>query len=328
MTATRNGRAGQRTTRAIVTGGAGFIGSNLVDRLVAEGVIVLVIDDLSTGRHEQVAAEASLERLDIAIDDLDPLFTAWRPEVVYHLAAQANVVLSARDPLRDLEVNVGGTQRVAAAAHLAGTARLVFVSSGGAVYGETVRPAGEDALPAPVSYYGIHKLAAEGHVRLAGPPSAIARPSNVYGPRQVGGLEGAVVATFVQEAARDGSLAIHGDGSQTRDFIHVRDVADALWRLGQLSVPPGTWNVATGRRTTITELADLVERLHGRTLGRDARARRPDDVTNSAMRVRRLRTLGWRPRVQLADGIAELLREAAARPEVHVHGRGGFHGAG
>ncbi len=216
-----------------MTGGAGFVGSHLVDRLLAEGMQVLVLDDLSTGRPENLASEARLEHLDIATGDIERVLRTWAPTTVYHLAAQASVVASQRDPLRDLEVNVIGTQRVATAALAAGTRRLVFTSSGGAVYGETRRAATERTLPAPSSYYGVHKLAAEGHIRVIGLPSAIVRPSNIYGPRQTAGLEGAVIAAFVAQAA-DGLLRIDGDGRQTRDFIHVRDVTDALWRLGQL----------------------------------------------------------------------------------------------
>ena len=170
--------------RAIVTGGAGFVGSHLVDRLLAEGYAVLVVDDLSSGRPENVATGAELERLDIATDDLEPVFRRWRPRVVFHLAAQASVPLSMSAPLRDLAVNVGGTNRVTAAGRSAGADRIVFVSSGGAVYGETKRAATEETRPAPASYYGVHKLAAEGHVALGGLAYAIARPSNIYGPRQ------------------------------------------------------------------------------------------------------------------------------------------------
>ena len=298
------------TTRAIVTGGAGFVGSHLVDRLLAEGLDVLVVDDLSSGGHENVAPASRLEQLDIATADLDRVFTAWRPGVVFHLAAQASVVHSQQDPMRDLAVNVIGTHRVASAARDAGAHRLVFVSSGGAVYGETHRPATERTIPAPSSYYGVHKLAAEGHVRLSGLPAAIARPSNIYGPRQSAGLEGAVVAAFIKQAG-EGRLMIHGDGSQTRDFVHVRDVTDALWRLGIESAPTGTWNVATGRRTTITELADAVERACGRSLHRVFGPRRPGDVTSSVVSAGRLKAIGWRPEVRLSAGIAELVREAS-----------------
>ena len=298
-------------TRALVTGGAGFIGSHLVDRLLAEGLPVLVVDDLSTGTPANVPDGVELEQLDVSVGDLTHAFTAWRPAIVFHLAAQANVVRSVEDPLRDLAVNVVGTHRVAEAARRAGSRRLVFVSSGGAVYGETVRPAKENTLPAPMSYYGVHKLAAEGHVRVSGLPGVIARPSNVYGPRQAAGLEGAVVATFVRQAQRDGRLTIHGDGSQVRDFVHVRDVTEALWLLGQPDSPLGTWNVAAGRATTIAALAGIVEQVCGGRMARETGPRRPGDVTRSTISAARLRTLGWRPRVGLASGIAELLRHGA-----------------
>lgn len=300
--------------RAIVTGGAGFIGSHLVDRLVAEGVEVLVVDDLSTGEARHLAPDVRLERLDIAVADLDPLFDAWRPAVVFHLAAQASVTASVREPLRDLAVNVVGSHRVAVAARGADAARLVFVSSGGAVYGETRRPATEASRVGPVSYYGIHKLAAEGHVTLAGPPCAIARPSNVYGPRQHAGLEGAVVAAFVDQAVTSGCVVIHGDGRQTRDFVHVLDVVEALLRLARPETPLGVWNVASGDRTTVNMLVNEVERAYGETLRRDHGPRRPGDVLHSAISGDRLQSIGWHPRVDRPAAIADLL-DAARRAD-------------
>lgn len=187
---TERGRFATNPNRAIVVGGAGFIGSHLVDRLVEEGISVLVIDDLSAGSADQVAARATLEIRDIATSPLDELFKSWRPEVVYHLAAQASVPESARDPLRDLAVNVIGTHRVSEAAAFARVQRLVFASSGGAIYDETGQTATERSRPAPASYYGVHRLAAEGHVALSGVSYAIARPANVYGARQAGRARG------------------------------------------------------------------------------------------------------------------------------------------
>jgi UDP-glucose 4-epimerase len=300
-------------SRAVVTGGAGFVGSHLVERLVADGCAVLVIDDLSTGRAANLAGEVRLERLDVAVDDIEPVIAAWHPDVVYHLAAQASVPLAVRAPLRDLAVNVAGTHRVVAAARATGVARLVFTSSGGAIYGDTRRPATEATTPAPTSYYGIHKLAAEGHVAVSGLPYAIVRPSNIYGPRQSSGLEGAVVAAFIGQARAGKPLTIDGDGLQTRDFVHVRDVVEALVRLGDPGVPVGIWNVASGRRLSIEALADVVERASGVALGRVHRPARPGDVHDSAASAGRLVALGWRPAVPLSRGIRELL--AAAQPE-------------
>jgi UDP-glucose 4-epimerase len=293
--------------RALVTGGAGFVGSHLVDRLIADGWSVLVIDDLSTGQAGNLPDVARLERLDVAIDDIESALRRWRPLIVYHLAAQASVPASIEAPLRDLAVNVTGTHRVAAASRLAGARRIVFVSSGGAIYGETRRTANEATKAAPTSYYGVHKLAAEGHVALSGVPHAIARPSNIYGPRQTSGLEGAVIAAFVGQARGRQALTIDGDGNQTRDFVHVRDVVDAVVRLGSPSLPVGIWNVASGRRVSILTLAGIVERAAGVELGRVHRPARPGDVHDSASSSARLRALGWTPSVRLRNGIRELL---------------------
>jgi UDP-glucose 4-epimerase len=316
MTAASSGRPRKGRRRALVTGGAGFIGSNLVDRLIADGDAVLAIDDLSTGSTGNLPAEVRLERLDIADDELQAVFDAWRPDVVFHLAAQASVPMSMQAPLRDLAVNVVGTHRVAAAARAAGAGRFVFVSSGGAIYGETTRPATEATPPTPTSFYGVHKYAAEGHVALAGMPFGIARPSNVYGPRQSAGLEGAVVAAFLDQAVTKGVLRIHGDGQQTRDFVHVSDVVDALCLMGQGNAPSGTWNVASGRSVTILHLAEVVERALGRPLARESAPRRLGDVArSSASAVRLRRQLGWRPSIGLGGGIGRLVRVVSSPTE-------------
>lgn len=299
--------SGVSRRRALVTGGAGFVGSHLVERLIADGWQVLVIDDLSTGRASAVAGAARVETLDIAVDDLDAPFRAWSPRVVFHLAAQTRVPVSMQEPLRDLAVNVAGTHRVGVAARMAETERLVFVSSGGAIYGEVRRAATEATLPAPSSYYGVHKLAAEGHVLLSGIAHAIARPTNIYGPGQSPGLEGAAVAAFVGLALARRALTIDGDGRQTRDFVHVRDVVDALVKLGELGSPVGTWNVASGRRISIGAVADLVERVAGVELGRVYRPARLGDVRDSGASAALLRQVGWRPTVPLACGVRELL---------------------
>lgn len=293
--------------RAIVTGGAGFVGSHLVDRLSRDRASVLVVDDLSTGRVDNLPSDVTLEEVDIATGELDAMFHSWRPDVVFHLAAQASVPLSLSDPMRDLAVNVVGTHRVASSARLASAERLVFVSSGGAVYGETSRPATELTRPNPASYYGVHKLAAEGHVSLCGIPFAIARPSNIYGPIQTGGLDGAVVAAFVEAASATGSIRINGDGSQTRDFIDVRDAVDALILLADPATPAGIWNIASGRRVSITELADLVEAALGHPLVRRSSLSRPGDVRHSSVSAGKLRRFGWRPGRDLPTGVRELI---------------------
>lgn len=310
MTRAEVGSPARRSLRAVVTGGAGFIGSHLVNRLIAEGWSVLVIDDLSTGRADRLPSQATLEELDIADAELAPTLVTWRPGLVFHLAAQASVPFSHRDPIRDLAVNVVGSHRVGLAAREAGAERIVFVSSGGAVYGETPRPASERTLPSPTSYYGVHKLTAEGHIALSGIPYAIARPSNVYGPRQSTGLEGAVVASFLEQAANSNSVQIHGDGRQVRDFIHVHDAIEALWRLASADAGIGIWNVSSGRSIAVTELADLVEAALGRPLERRLGPRRLGDVHRSSLTSARLRASGWRPTVTLKAGLRQLVRDS------------------
>ena len=302
------GRRSLSRGRAIVTGGAGFIGSHLVERLSAEGLSVLVVDDLSNGGADRIPDRVPLEQRDIAQPGLTALFRSWRPTLVFHLAAQSSVPFSIQDPLRDLAVNVVGTHHVAAAARAAGADRLVFVSSGGAIYGETRRRATEESAPAPISYYGIHKFAAEGHVALAGIPYAIARPSNVYGPGQLPGVEGAVVAAFFDQARKAGRLMIHGDGTQTRDFVHVSDAVEALWLLGRTPAV-GIWNVSSGRAVAVATLADLVERYVGVRLERSSGPQRLGDVQDSSLASTRLRRLGWRPRVSLVAGVRQLARK-------------------
>lgn len=292
--------------RALVTGGAGFIGSHLVARLLEEGNEVLIVDDLSTGSSARVPSGARLETCDVATAAVERVVAAWRPTVVFHLAAQSSVAASVHDPIHDLLVNVGGTIRVARAARDAGTSRFVFVSSGGAIYGESRIPATERVRPRPLSPYGIHKLAGEGHVAASGLSYAIARPSNVYGAGQVAGPEGAVIAAFAASARAGRALRIDGDGRQTRDFVHVSDVVEALVLLAATE-RSGIWNVASEENTSIAALADAVERAVGRSLPRSRGPRRPGDVRHSALASKALRALGWQPAISLEDGIQGLL---------------------
>jgi UDP-glucose 4-epimerase len=307
------GRAATSTEeppRALVTGGAGFLGTHLVGRLLADGWRVQIVDDLSTGRRDHVPRAARLDVADIATDDLAGIARDGRPDVVFHLAAQASVPRSVADPARDRAVNVDGTANVLAAGRAAGAARFVFVSSGGAIYGETRRAATERSRVDPKSPYGRHKLEAEGLVARSGISYAVARPSNIYGPGQSAGLEGAVVAAFVARALAREPLAIDGDGRQTRDFVHATDVADALVRLAGPGVADDVWNVSAGHRTSIAELANLVEQEARVTLGRAWRPARAGDVHDSAVASTKLRRLGWRPAVSLRHGIRELLEGA------------------
>ncbi len=296
--------------RALVTGGAGFLGGHLVRRLLADGWQVQVIDDLSTGRRDRVPHGVRLDVADISTDDVSAAARAGRPNVLFHLAAQASVPRSVADPERDRAVNVDGTARILAAGIAAGARRFVFVSSGGAIYGETRRAATERSRVDPKSPYGRHKLEAERLVMRSGMAFAVARPSNIYGPGQHAGLEGSVVAAFIARALAREPLVIDGDGEQTRDFVHAADVTDALVRLASAGMADDVWNVSAGRRIAIADLARIVEREAGVALGRAHRPVRAGDIHDSAVSSTKLRRLGWRPAVSLRQGIRELIRGA------------------
>jgi UDP-glucose 4-epimerase len=296
-----------RRMRAMVTGGAGFIGSHLVDALLARGDEVHVVDNLSTGSRENLAPAADLHELDIRDTGLEELGERVGPDVVFHLAAQADVGTSVERPAFDADVNVVGTVRVLETARRAG-ARVVFASSGGAVYGESERPATEDDAPRPLSPYAASKLAGEGYLatwnRLYGGGHLSCRFANVYGPRQLPTLEGGVIAIFL-DRLRDGQDAeIFGDGEQTRDFVYVGDVVAALIAAGA-SPESGVYNVGTGVATTIRDL----HRLCAETVGVDREPRflpaRPGDLRHSVIDPSlTARELHWQAETNLAAGLA------------------------
>jgi UDP-glucose 4-epimerase len=249
--------------RAMVTGGAGFIGSHVVDALLARGDEVIVIDSLAKGRRENVPASAELRVQDIR-EPLEALFDEVRPEAVFHLAAQADVRVSVERPAEDAGVNVLGTVNVLEAARRQ-NAQVVFSSTGGAIYGECEGPAPETAPLLPVSPYGIAKLAAEeylrGYNRLYGSTHVALRYGNVYGPRQDPHGEAGVVAIFLGALAGGTAPKIYGEGTQTRDYVYVGDVARAtLQALGQEG---GVFNVGTGRETSVLELFELCREVAG-----------------------------------------------------------------
>ena len=249
--------------RAIVTGGAGFIGSHVVDALVARGDEVAVIDSLVHGTKDNVSERAELHVRDIR-EPVEDLFDEVRPEAVFHLAAQADVRVSVEQPVEDAEVNVLGTVRILEAARPHG-AQVVFASTGGAIYGECDEAAREDSPTEPLSPYGTAKLAAEEYLRsynrLYGTRHIALRYGNVYGPRQDPHGEAGVVAIFLGSLARGEQARIFGDGSQTRDYVYVGDVARATtFTVGQ---DPGVFNVGTGRETSVVELYELCARVAG-----------------------------------------------------------------
>jgi UDP-glucose 4-epimerase len=291
--------------RAIVTGGAGFIGSHLADALLARGDDVLVIDNLSRGVREHVPDGAELVERDLR-ERVDDVFAQFRPDACFHLAAQADVRVSVAKPDEDALHNVIGTIHVLQAALEQG-AKVVFSSTGGAIYGECDRPAREDDPLEPLSPYGTAKLAAEEYVamwnRLHGSQHTVLRYANVYGPRQEAELEGGVVAIFFQQFRRGEPVTIFGDGLQTRDFVHVSDVVAATLAAHDAE---GLFNVGSGHETTILELHELARRASG-TEGEPVLApERLGEIRRSVLDPAHAEEgLGWKPKLSLEDGLRQ-----------------------
>jgi UDP-glucose 4-epimerase len=299
--------------RAVVTGGAGFIGSHVVEALLARGDEVHVVDNLSTGRRENLAPAATLHEQDIR-EPLGQLFAGIAPELVVHLAAQADVGTSVEHPDLDAEVNVLGTLRVLEAARANG-ARIVFSSTGGAIYGECPVPAAEGSTREPLSPYGTSKLCGEEYLatwnRLHGTRHVALRFANVYGPRQLAKLEGGVVAIFMDRLRAGEPATIFGDGGQERDFVYVGDVVAAV--LAAADGPPGTYNVGTGAATSVTELWRLCAAAAGGGGDPVHAEPRPGDLRRSVLDASLAQErLGWSARTPLDAGLRATWESAAA----------------
>ncbi|HLH74497.1 MAG TPA: NAD-dependent epimerase/dehydratase family protein [Chloroflexota bacterium] len=291
----------------LITGGAGFIGSHLADALVAAGDRVTVVDNLSRGDRRNVPVAATFENADVADEEIITVIGRYQPDAVVHCAAQASVVGSMARPLDDVYANQWATWQVAHACAVLGVGQMVFLSSGGAIYGDVRRPAVEGDPPCPANFYGVHKWAAERYVELSGVPATILRLANVFGPRQRSDLEGGVVAIFLERLIAGQPIILYG-GEQTRDFVYVSDVVDAIQATIQRRLF-GIWNVGSGEEVSIRSLLELIEREVGRTAEIHVRERRPSDVSRSCVDATRLTVTGaWRRRVELAEGIRQTLR--------------------
>ncbi|HET9092538.1 MAG TPA: NAD-dependent epimerase/dehydratase family protein [Acidimicrobiales bacterium] len=313
-------------TRCLVTGGAGFIGSTLTDRLLAEGHEVDVVDDLSTGSLANLAEARSsggrfrFHHLDIGAPDFHELVARRRPEVVFHLAAQASVPVSVARPLFDAEVNVLGTLRVLEAARSAKVQKVVYAASGGTLYGEPDAedlPIAEHQPHGPLSPYGVSKMAPIDYMvtyrRLHGLEFTALALANVYGPRQDPHGESGVVAIFAERLVRNEPCVIFGDGEDTRDYVYVDDVVDAFARAARRGGGL-VLNIGTGLQTSTNRLYGVLAAAAGSRLAPQRGPARPGDVRCNALDPDRASIhLGWKPWTPLEDGVAAVIASVRGR---------------
>ena len=311
--------------RALVTGGAGFIGSNLVDALLERGDDVAVVDDLSSGKESNLAAAldrgARLHRADIRDGAaMAEIAGRERPELIFHLAAQIDVRVSVARPAYDARTNIEGTINMLEAARSVGASRFVFASTGGAIYGETdVVPTPEEHAPRPMAGYGQSKFCAEAYLglyeRLHGLSTVALRFGNVYGPRQDPHGEAGVIAIFTGRALDGGRPTVFGDGRQTRDYIYVGDLVEAIVAASGADAG-GAINIGTEEETTVLDLVDALRAAGGASDGEfepQFEEARMGELERSCLDVTRAReALGWESRVDVREGVKRTL--AAVTP--------------
>jgi UDP-glucose 4-epimerase len=305
--------------RVLVTGGAGFIGSHIAEAYLGAGWEVVVLDDLSRGHARNVPAKATLVQADIRSPEARKLLAEGRFKILIHHAAQIDVRVSVDQPAFDASINVVGFVNLLEGAGAGGVERVVFASSGGTVYGDPIEiPTPETAPNCPISPYGASKLAGEHYARMLGAlnnfDAVSMRYSNVFGPRQDPKSEAGVVSIFVSRLLEKRPLTIFGDGTQTRDYVFVRDVARANLLAGTRPLPPAgvhearAFNIATSKETTVLELADTVGRVMGVTPVLEFAPTRPGELLRSALDVRKAATLlGWKPEFTFETGLPQLI---------------------
>ena len=304
-------------TRALVTGGAGFIGSNLVDQLLANGDTVMAVDNLSTGHlRNLVAAQRNQEFSFLEADITDPAtvgaMSAFAPQVIYHLAAQADVRVSVANPVFDATVNVIGTLRVIEAAVQCGAQRIVAAASGGTLYGEVAPeqlPIVETTPWSPLAPYGISKKVMIDYLRFARAIHGIETTSlalgNVFGPRQDPHGEAGVIAIFFQHYEAGTTPTVFGTGDQTRDFIFVDDIVAAFVAAGATTGTGELINIGTGVETSVNHLVTFMNRITGRNVVPTTAPARPGELDRSVLSISKAeRILGWRPQVGIEDGMS------------------------
>lgn len=295
-------------SKILVTGGAGFIGSTLVDKLIDQGHSVTVLDNLVTGRRDYLNQVADFWERDILDPELITLMQAAKFDLIYHLAAQIDVRISVSDPVFDNQVNVLGGLNLLAAAQQSGVKKIVMASTGGAIYGETEElPTSELAPTYPLSPYGIHKLTLEKYLnyyyQVYGLNYTVLRFANVYGPRQYKGGEAGVIAVFTEAMAKGKTCVLYGDGQQTRDFVYVDDVVAALVSAAEIDCR-GEINISTGVEIDMWQMVAAIEAAAGEKLKLDrAPARLGEQRRSVLLNLRALETLNWRPQIEFAEGV-------------------------
>ena len=316
--------------RVLVTGGAGFIASHVADAYLARGDSVWIVDDLSSGRRENVPPGADFVEMDVRSDDIRNLFREIRFDLVNHHAAQIDVRVSVLDPSKDASINLLGLLNLTEAAIEVGTSRFIFVSSGGVVYGEPDQiPTLETAPKLPMSPYGVTKLTGEFYLNyyreVRGLEYVALRYSNVFGPRQDPHGEAGVVAIFCNRLLSNQTITIFGDGEQTRDYVFVRDVVAANMLASGLpldstkgqerGLDARAFNVGTGTGTSVNQLATILESVAGRAPGREHKAERPGELRHSTLDNALLCSRGWTPAFTLEQGLRETYEHIAAARE-------------
>lgn len=296
--------------KILVTGGAGFIGSHVADLLCASGHDVCIVDDLSTGKKENVPAAARFYQVSITETGVYEVFEKEKPGVVMHLAAHASVPASVKNPFKDMDINIRGTLNILEASVKHGVKKVVFSSTGGAIYGEQdYFPADENHPFRPLSPYGISKLSAEKYLyayyKNYGLNYFVLRYSNVYGPRQDPFGEGGVVAIFIMRFLKNEQPVINGTGDQTRDFVYVKDVARANL-LAMNSPLTGAVNIGTGREVTVNETFRMIKDITGSGLSEKHGPALPGEQMRSVLSFERARQdLCWEPLFSFEDGLKE-----------------------
>lgn len=303
--------------KALVTGGAGFIGSHVVDLLVAEGKDVVIVDNFSTGKRQNINPKAKVYETDIRDADLTRIFEVEKPDVVFHLAAQISVRNSVEKPVEDAQTNILGSLNLMQCASDQKVCKFVFASSGGAIYGEAETiPTAETYLEQPLSPYGVAKLAIEKYLfslkPITGMDYTALRLGNVYGPRQNSKGEAGVVAIMIDQILRGAQTHINGDGRQTRDYVFVKDVARAFL-LAQQETKADKFNVACGKETNVNQVFDKIVEKMERQIDREYAPAKFGEQMRSCLDYSRIKEeLGWEPEYDFDRGIAETVKHFSA----------------